>query len=247
MNFPKRNALYMRKKILVGKTRKIFVIMLANLLFSCNGREPHPVVLRTAGVSDSTNPVITNLTESQLKILSGAKKCLEEKFTYDDEMAYRVLEYRNGEYVGGSVYPGGDIDPGIGVCTEVVIRTLRYAGIVDLQKAVHEELLQDFDAYPMKRWNAKKPDTNIDHRRVPNLLVWFSRNWSEPAAADFEPGDVIIWDMNSDGWADHIGIVSDKYHEENLLAIHNFPSPGYVAEEDVLFRWEIVGHFRLNY
>ncbi|HEY7536166.1 MAG TPA: DUF1287 domain-containing protein, partial [Thermodesulfobacteriota bacterium] len=68
-----------------------------------------------------------------------------------------------------------------------------------------------------------------------------------PGVRDYQPGDVVVWDMNGDGWSDHIGIFSDYYSVDGMLkVIHNFPSPGYAAEEDVLNRWEIVGVFRIR-
>jgi len=57
----------------------------------------------------------------------------------------------------------------------------------------------------------------------------------------------VVWDMNGDSWGDHIGIFSDSYsRDKNLKIIHNFPSPGYAAEEDVLYRWKILGVFRVK-
>jgi uncharacterized protein YijF (DUF1287 family) len=88
--------------------------------------------------------------------------------------------------------------------------------------------------------------------------VWFKKYWQEvketlpsqgegPGVRDYQPGDVVVWDMNGDGWSDHIGIFSDYYSVDGMLkVIHNFPSPGYAAEEDVLNRWEIVGVFRIR-
>ena len=218
-------------------------LILLFLLTSCGGEN------RNLGSQDkqkSNADTNLNLTENQKKVLEGAKKCLSEGFKYDNEMAYRVLEYKDGAYIGGAVYPGGDIAPNLGVCTEVTIRALRYAGITDLQEAINKDLKSSWSDYPMKRWNAKKPDVNIDHRRVPNQLVWFKKHWQSLDNSDWQPGDVVVWDMNNDGWADHIGIVSDKSVNGTLYVIHNFPSPGYVAEEDVLNRWNVAGHFRVN-
>lgn len=71
-------------------------------------------------------------------------------------------------------YPNGDVPKNKGVCTDVVIRAYRKLNI-DLQKEVHEDLKANFSLYPnLKKWGLKNPDTNIDHRRVPNLEV-FSR------------------------------------------------------------------------
>jgi uncharacterized protein YijF (DUF1287 family) len=163
-------------------------------------------------------------------------------------MAYVALNYKDGINTGKLVYPGGDLAPTTGVCVEVTIRALRCAGIVDLQEAMHIDIQNNFDKYPMSRWSAKTTDVNIDHRRVPNQLVWLRRNWKEiPAGSgDWQPGDIVVWDMDKDSWGDHIGIISDRIEDEKIFVIHNFPSPGYVAEEDVLNRWKIIGHFRVK-
>lgn len=194
-----------------------------------------------------SSPVF-NLTDKQKKILSGAKKCLDEKFKYDVSMAYHTLNYKDGINTGSKVFPGGDIEPGLGVCTEVTIRALRYAGITDLQEAINRDINFHWNDYPMDRWGAKKTDANIDHRRVPNQNIWFRKYWNEikPDVNDYLPGDVIIWDMDKDSWGDHIGIVSDKFENGLPYLIHNFPSPGYVAEENVLDKWKVIGHFRVN-
>jgi uncharacterized protein YijF (DUF1287 family) len=224
-----------------------FILTIIVCSYSCGSKGMKSGIPEIRGLPESTDSAVFHLSENQKKILAGAKKCLEEKFGYDFDMAYHVLMYRDGTYIGEKVYPAGDLDPKLGVCTDLIIRALRYAGVADLQEAVHTDLLSNWSDYPMKRWGARKPDTNIDHRRVPNLLVWFGKQWGEPGENDFSPGDVVVWDMNEDSWADHMGIVSDSYENDRFCVIHNFPSPGYVAEEDVLNRWKIAGHFRINY
>ena len=108
-------------------------------------------------------------------------------------------------------YPGGDVPPGTGVCTDEIIRSYRAVG-VDLQKEVHEDMLQNFSAYPNKRrWLLAHPDANIDHRRVPNLMVFFQRKGESLSitsrAEDYAPGDLVTWDLG--GNVPHIGIVVD--------------------------------------
>ena len=192
--------------------------------------------------SDSSKTLI--LSENQKKILYGAKKCLQVKFNYDMEMAYHTLKYRDNELTGSVVFPNGDLDPALGVCTDVTIRALRWGGLKDMQEEIYNDLKANWNDYPMNRWDAKKPDPNIDHRRVPNQMVWFQKYWDEITAIDYQPGDIIAWDINGDDWGDHIGIVSDKFVDGVPYLIHNFPDPGYVAEEDVLNRWQIIGHYR---
>lgn len=142
-------------------------------------------------------------------------------------------------------YPGGDMPADTGACTDVVIRAFRNAG-VDLQKEVHEDMAANFSAYPQK-WGLNQTDTNIDHRRVPNLQTYFTRKGtSVQISADgntYQPGDVVTWDLNGKGMT-HIGLVSNKWDEDTkrYLVIHNIG--GGVQEEDRLFEWKITGHYR---
>ena len=142
-------------------------------------------------------------------------------------------------------YPNGDVPEGVGVCTDEVIRAYRAAG-VDLQREVHEDMERDFAAYPRK-WGLKKTDTNIDHRRVPNLQTFFERQGASlpvtQDARDYKPGDVVTWDLG--GGMTHIGVVvnvpSDA-DETRLLIVHNIGAGPRM--EDVLFGWKITGHYR---
>jgi len=143
-------------------------------------------------------------------------------------------------------YPGGDVPADTGVCTDEVIRAYRALG-VDLQKEVHEDMLQSFSAYPRRwRWLLAKPDPNIDHRRVPNLMVFFSRRGeSLPItlrAGDYAPGDLVTWDLG--GGVPHIGIVVDRESSKTgrFMIVHNIGAGPQM--EDVLFNWKITGHFR---
>lgn len=142
-------------------------------------------------------------------------------------------------------YPNGDLPIDTGACSDVVIRSFRAAGI-DLQKEVHEDMAANFAAYP-KKWGLAAPDTNIDHRRVPNLQTFFTRKGrSLPITAnpeDYLPGDVVSWDLNGKGMS-HIGVVSNLWNERTrrYLIIHNIG--GGTKAEDRLFDWKITGHFR---
>lgn len=140
-------------------------------------------------------------------------------------------------------YPGGDVPLATGVCTDVVIRALRAQGL-DLQQRVHEDMRRHFSAYP-RHWGLKRPDPNIDHRRVPNLMTWFDRQGLSlkvgQAAADYQPGDIVTWDLGRG--LQHIGIISDQRSREGTpLALHNIGQG--TREEDILFRWPILGHYR---
>ncbi len=141
-------------------------------------------------------------------------------------------------------YPNGDVPKGKGVCTDVVIRAYRKMGI-DLQKEVHEDMKAHFELYP-KNWGLKTTDKNIDHRRVPNLMTYFSRKGQEKIqsqnAEDYKPGDVVCWNLG--GAITHIGILSNQYSRDGQrpLVIHNI-GRGQVIE-DVLFEYKIIGHYR---
>jgi uncharacterized protein len=142
-------------------------------------------------------------------------------------------------------YPGGDVPAETGVCTDEIIRSYRAVG-VDLQKEVHEDMLRNFAAYPdQRRWRLARPDTNIDHRRVPNLMVFFSRKGEtlpiSNRSGDYAPGDLVTWDLG--GNVPHIGIVVDQRAASGrYMIVHNIGQGPRM--EDVLFDWKITGHYR---
>jgi uncharacterized protein YijF (DUF1287 family) len=141
-------------------------------------------------------------------------------------------------------YPRGDVPIDRGVCTDVVIRAMRRSG-VDLQVAVHEDMTRAFEEYP-KRWGLKKPDPNIDHRRVPNLRVFFRRAGKDlPVTmepADYQPGDIVTWELP--GGLPHTGIVSTQRSADGrrFCIVHNIGAGTRI--EDALFEFDITGHYR---
>jgi uncharacterized protein YijF (DUF1287 family) len=141
-------------------------------------------------------------------------------------------------------YPGGDVPLDRGVCSDVIVRAFRKAG-VDLQKEVHEDMTLNFSAYSNK-WGAKRPDSNIDHRRVPNLMTYFDRKGKSlpitKRREDYLPGDVVAWDLG--GGLLHIGLVSNakSWLTRNYEIVHNIGAGARL--EDVLFSWKIIGHYR---
>ncbi len=140
-------------------------------------------------------------------------------------------------------YPGGDVPANKGVCTDVVIRAYRKLGI-DLQREVHEDMKANFSKYP-KNWGLTRPDTNIDHRRVPNLMVFFGRHGETlpitQNAEDYLPGEIVCWRL--DNGATHIGIVVDRQTRTGCNKIvHNIGFGQNLA--DCLFDWKIIGHYR---
>ena len=143
-------------------------------------------------------------------------------------------------------YPNGDVPPKTGVCTDVIIRAYRKVNI-DLQKEVHEDLKANFSKYPnLKKWGLKNPDTNIDHRRVPNLEIFFERKGQKlevtKEASDYKTGEIVIWMIN--GKLPHIGIITNKKSSDGKrpMIVHNVGA-GQVLE-DCLFAYPIVGHFK---
>lgn len=141
-------------------------------------------------------------------------------------------------------YPNGDVPADKGVCTDVVIRAYRKLGI-DLQKEVHEDMKANFDKYP-KNWGLTKPDKNIDHRRVPNLMTFFTRKGTvkkiSQDPADYVPGDIVCWNLG--GGITHIGIVVKNKSADGKrhMVVHNIGA-GQVLE-DCLFTYKIIGHYQ---
>ena len=143
-------------------------------------------------------------------------------------------------------YPNGDVPESQGVCADVVIRSYRKLGI-DLQKEVHEDMAENFDLYP-KLWDLKNPDTNIDHRRVPNLMEFFKRKGRilpiTKNPNDYLPGDMVTWSLSRG--RTHIGIVIDELSSDKQrpLIVHNVGAGPKI--NDALFAWKIIGHFRYS-
>lgn len=135
-------------------------------------------------------------------------------------------------------FPNGDIDARKGVCTDVVIRALRPLGL-DLQGEIFRDAGKFQKAYP--RIHGRDP--NIDHRRVPNQATYIMRHgWKLANDRDFQPGDFVWWKLKSG--LDHIGIVTDSIGRSGRpTVIHNIRQ---TAEEDVLMKWAIIGHYRLK-
>ncbi|MGB5981637.1 MAG: DUF1287 domain-containing protein [Nonlabens sp.] len=161
--------------------------------------------------------------------------------------AAQVLTQDNVTYNGSYFaidYPMGDVPAQYGVCTDVIIRAYRGVGI-DLQKLIHEDMKTHFDAYP-NNWGLTRTDTNIDHRRVPNIRRFMKRNNADlpvtQNAADYQPGDVVSWILPNN--LTHIGIVSNLKNESKsrYLMVHNIGA-GQVLE-DCLFSYKITGHYR---
>ena len=165
-----------------------------------------------------------------MRLVDAAMERLTHDVTYDG--SYRRIDY-----------PNGDVPDDVGVCTDLVVRAYQAAGI-DLQKAVHEDMEANFSAYP-KIWAHTGPDTNIDHRRVPNLQVFFERNGivleTSSNPDDYRPGDLVTWMLP--GNLPHIGIVVTRRSTdgERHLVVHNIGAGPEL--DDVLFEFPITGHY----
>lgn len=183
-------------------------------------RPGSPIVAVTPARRDRKS----DLTPFQQAILRDLKRQTSANIRYDNRY-----------------FRGGEPPPNIGVCTDVVIRSYRAAG-VDLQRAV----TNDIRDYP-GRYPVTTPDPNIDHRRCRNLIVYFGRHATElPNDGDWAPGDVVFWSTANDGRPDHVGVVSDGQDAAGApTVVHHWPGRP-VTEADCLYTFTIVGHYRLE-
>jgi uncharacterized protein YijF (DUF1287 family) len=153
------------------------------------------------------------------------------RFSNEKQWAYDATYYNIG-------YPNGDVPTG-GACTDVVIRVLRTQNI-DLQQLIHEDMSAAFEAYP-NIWGLRQPDSNIDHRRVPNIMKYFERKGYSLTVSndisDYKPGDIVTWKLG--GKVTHIGICL-----ENGDVYHNM-GPYAKIDKEFLFQNMIIGHYRL--
>ena len=171
--------------------------------------------------------------EAAAKLVAAAVERTRHRVSYDG--SYRRI-----------AYPGGDVPDNIGVCTDVVIRAYRAGLGIDLQREVHEDMKKAFAKYP-KIWGLSRPDTNIDHRRVPNLETFLARHGQALPITDnpddYKPGDLVTWRLNGSG-LHHIGVVTDRraMFSGNPLIAHNI---GWGPKlDDMLFDYPINGHYR---
>lgn len=186
----------------------------------------------TSNIQQTATPEIIPKYDSSdfyFKLSNAAISLTNQKVTYDP--AYVSISY-----------PNGDVAPDKGVCADVIIRAYRKLGI-DLQKEVHEDMLAHFDKYPTQ-YGLRKTDTNIDHRRVPNLMTFFKRKGKSLTISDnpkdYKYGDIVCWDL---GKQTHIGIVIQEFSENKTpLIVHNIGGGQVIA--DALFDYPIIGHYR---
>jgi len=188
------------------------------------------LVSHVAGNAGSQE-VAPDVDGREARLIAAAVERTAHRVRYDG--SYRAIEY-----------PGGDVPDSIGVCTDLVVRSYRAIGI-DLQEEVHQDMMAAFDLYPAM-WALKKPDPNIDHRRVPNLKVFFGRHGTKlPISgdpADYRPGDIVTWILP--GNLPHIGLLCYQRSTDGKrpLVVHNIGEGPRV--EDALFSFRITGHYR---
>ncbi len=165
------------------------------------------------------------------QVIEGAHQQVGTTLYYDG--SYRPIPF-----------PGGDVPIERGVCTDVIVRAYRHAGI-DLQLLINRDMSRAFQSYP-GLWGLSQPDPNIDHRRVPNLAMFFRRHGQSVPVSfrreDYRAGDIVTWRLPSG--VTHIGLISDRLMSGRLLVIHNIGAG--VQLEDVLFTYEITGHYRYD-
>lgn len=215
---------------------KYFLIfIIASFSINCKHYTESNIKAELAENSDSRKiqdeqEVKDNVSDFQKKLSESAIKIVDPTIRYIPD------------YVS-IPYPNGDVPKSMGVCTDVIIRAYRNLGI-DLQKEVHEDMKKHFSLYP-KKWGHKKPDTNIDHRRVPNLEVFFERYGKKLAVTDnpddYKTGELVTWMIGNK--LPHIGIVTNQLSKDGKrrLIVHNVG--GGQVLEDVLFAYPITGHF----
>jgi uncharacterized protein YijF (DUF1287 family) len=186
--------------------------------------------------------------KNNLKSENISVTAIENPSTFEEKLSNAAISIidKNVVYRPDYVslkYPNGDVPAKTGVCSDVVIRAYRKLGI-DLQKEVHEDMKANFSKYPTK-WGLKKTDINIDHRRVPNLEVFFERKGKKLEVSnnpnDYKTGEIVTWMIN--GRLPHIGIVTHKKSSDGKrpLLVHNVG--GGQVLEDCLFSYDIVGHY----
>ncbi|HKP86626.1 MAG TPA: DUF1287 domain-containing protein [Blastocatellia bacterium] len=205
--------------------KNIFIVALAAFvsMIACE---------RARGTQQANPQAVTTELSAALKpVVENAIEQTRYTVTYDP--SYVKLDY-----------PGGDLPIEKGVCADVIVRAFRKGG-TDLQREIHEDMARDFSAYPNK-WGLSRPDSNIDHRRVPNLMTYFNRKRKAVQVTrdpkDYLPGDVVAWDLGN-GLL-HIGIVVNRRlpEGEKYYVVHNIGAGAKM--EDVLFAWPIIGHYR---
>lgn len=214
--------------------RFLWKLIFLLLLYSCQN-SAHSILGHKDGFLDSERYV---LFDSNISTEDWSHRISEAAISIIDPNIKYVADYIT------IPYPNGDVSAGTGVCTDVIIRTYRKLG-VDLQQLVHEDMRKNFKLYP-QLWGLNQPDRNIDHRRVPNLMTFFTRFGKSLGVSnegkDYKPGDIVTWVLDNN--LTHIGVVINRASNDGKrpLIVHNI-GRGQIAE-DCLFKYNITGHYR---
>lgn len=189
-------------------------------------------------------PIPEDAAEIASLVLEGARAEAVKQTPY-------IMEYRE------IAYPMGDVPEGTGVCTDLIVRAFRHAGI-DLQEQIHEDRLARLEAYPKPKyfWQSNDANPNIDHRRCRNMQVWFAEFAEElPTASDettyanWKSGDVVFFSLKGKGVATHVAIVSDMRDKsgEPFLIDSMPPSAGERHRLNQYERhYDIHSHYRIR-
>ena len=210
-------------------------ILILSFLLSCTSCKKQEITSnKTILISEKQEiSTIENPNSFEEKLSNAAISIIDKDVVYTPD--YVKLKY-----------PKGDVPAKTGVCTDVIIRAYRKLNI-DLQKEVHEDMVANFTKYPnLKKWGLKTTDKNIDHRRVPNLEIYFGRKGKTlpitQNANDYKTGEIVTWMINDK--LPHIGIITHLKSEDGKrnLIVHNVG--GGQVLEDCLFSYTIVGHYQ---
>lgn len=204
--------------------KSVFTLVIVLFFASCNQKKENTSIAQNSKTIARTFP--EKLSQAAISIINPS---------IDYDPAYFSIKY-----------PNGDVPKNKGVCTDVIIRAYRKLNI-DLQKEVHEDMIEHFSEYPnLQKWGMTKTDTNIDHRRVPNLEIFFERNGEKLPVTnnpkDYKTGEIVTWMINDK--LPHIGIVTNQKSRDGKrnLIVHNVG--GGQVLDDCLFDYKIVGHYR---
>jgi uncharacterized protein YijF (DUF1287 family) len=242
------------KKIII--TIMILLLILISLIIVWNKiKQPstakiEPLRNNTKQNAPNRSPIIDNVDLNKDQVSKIPPEPLRPP-TFFDQLSDAAIERTMHSVVYDPkyvkiAYPMGDVPSDTGVCTDVIIRSYRSLGI-DLQQQVHEDMRKNFKQYPAKKiWKSKKPDSNIDHRRVYNLQAFFERFGEVLPVTDdpkdYQPGDLVTWQITPK--FPHIGIMVDvaTIDPNRYMVVHNIANGPQI--DDILFAFTITGHYR---
>lgn len=144
-------------------------------------------------------------------------------------------------------YPMGDIPADKGKNTDLVIRSLRAAGL-DLQQAIHEDMVENYNSYP-QLWQLKEPDSSIDHRRIENINRYLTRHHSAGEISrnpgNYAIGNIVVWQLPQGQL--HIGVVvpGPGIHSAEKWVVHHLNQRP--IWEDSLLDYHVLGNYTIDF